>query len=74
MRHSVTPEQVVAFIGLLFAGPGYDTDPCRRIRSNVEGLKTDFSDQGRERLAGNWINTRSGACVERRHPAGSVKT
>lgn len=50
MRHSVTPEQVMAFIGLLFAGPGYDTDPCRRIRSNVEGLKTDLSDQGRERL------------------------
>lgn len=50
MRRSVSPEQVVKFIGLLFAGPGYDTDPCRRIRGNVEDLKTDLSDRGRERL------------------------
>lgn len=51
MRRSVSPEQVVRFIGLLFAGPGYDTDPCRRIRQNVDGLMTDLSDPGREQLA-----------------------
>ena len=50
MRRSVSPEQVVKFIGELFAGPGYDTDPCRRIRHNVDSLMTDLSDQGRERL------------------------
>lgn len=50
MRRSVSPEQVVRFIGLLFAGPGYDTDPCRRIRQNVDGLMTDLSDPGREQL------------------------
>ncbi|MBD9377387.1 hypothetical protein [Pseudoxanthomonas sp. PXM04] len=50
MSRSVSPEQVVKFIGELFAGPGYDTDPCRRIRHNVDSLMTDLSDQGRERL------------------------
>lgn len=50
MRRSVSPEQVVNFIGQLFAGPGYETDPCLRIRRNVDSLMTDLSDRGRERL------------------------
>lgn len=38
MREAVTPAKVLAGIGQLFGGPGYETDPCPRIRRNIAAL------------------------------------
>jgi len=40
MRDPLTPAKVVAGIGVLFGGPGYETDPCPRIRRNLGNLVT----------------------------------
>lgn len=51
MREPLSPQQVIRSIGVLFAGPGYTTDPCPRIRRNADNLLTDTRDPGRRRLA-----------------------
>jgi hypothetical protein len=38
MRDPMTPAQVVAAVGQLFGGPGYETSPCPRIRRNIAAL------------------------------------
>lgn len=40
MRDPLTPARIVAGIGLLFGGAGYETDPCPRIRRNLGELVT----------------------------------
>lgn len=40
MRETITPASVVAGIGKLLGGPGYMTDPCPRIRDNINNLAT----------------------------------
>lgn len=40
MQDPLTPAKVVARIGVLFGGPGYETDPCPRIRRNLGNLAT----------------------------------
>jgi hypothetical protein len=40
MREPVSPASVVASIGKLLNGPDYTTDPCPRIRDNINNLAT----------------------------------
>lgn len=40
MREPLTPAKVVAAVGVLFGGAGYETDPCPRIRRNLGHLVT----------------------------------
>lgn len=40
MREPLTPAKVVGAVGVLFGGPGYETDPCPRIRRNLGNLVT----------------------------------
>lgn len=40
MRDPMTPAKVVAAIGILFGGAGYETDPCPRIHRNLGHLIT----------------------------------
>ena len=40
MKDPMTPAKVVAKIGVLFGGAGYETDPCPRIRRNLGNLAT----------------------------------
>lgn len=41
MRTPMSPERVLRSIGMLLAGPGYTTDPCPRVASNIERLSQD---------------------------------
>ncbi len=40
MREPMTAAKVVARIGQVFGGPGYETSPCPRIRRNIAALGT----------------------------------
>lgn len=52
MRKPLTGKDVIEGTAQLlgFWPPGYTTDPCPRIRRNIDELKTDASAAGRERL------------------------
>lgn len=41
MRQALGPADIVAGIGQLFGGPGYEADPCPRIRRNITRLSID---------------------------------
>jgi len=53
MRKPLTGKDVIEGASQIlgFWPPGYTTDPCPRIRRNIDELKTDGSASGRERLA-----------------------
>jgi len=50
MRDPISGERVLLAIGQVFGGPGYRTDPCPGIRSNIHGLLTDTSPESRRAL------------------------
>lgn len=52
MRKPLTGKDVIEGTAQIlgFWPPGYTTDPCPRIRRNIDELKTDGSASGRERL------------------------
>lgn len=52
MRKPLTGKDVIEGTAQIlgFWPPGYTTDPCPRIRRNIDELKTDGSAAGRERL------------------------
>jgi hypothetical protein len=52
MRKPLTGKDVIEGAAQIlgFWPPGYTTDPCPRIRRNIDELKTDGSAAGRERL------------------------
>lgn len=47
MKPKIGPADVVGFVGQLFAGAGYDPDPCPELRANVERLGLADSAQDR---------------------------
>lgn len=53
MRKPLTGKDVIEGTAQIlgFWPPGYTTDPCPRIRRNIDELKSDGSASGRERLA-----------------------
>lgn len=38
MRSHITPASVLAKIGKVIGGPGYEADPCPRNRRNIDQL------------------------------------
>lgn len=40
MQASMTPARVLAAVGQLLGGPGYEADPCPRVRRNLGSLVT----------------------------------
>lgn len=44
MRDPLTPARVMAAVGQLFGGSGYETDPCPRIIRNLGALRTAGAD------------------------------